>query len=649
MPRMNIKGGRGKAKKGTMKRLLGNLWKDYNVLIILVVLCIIINAVGSVSASFFLGRVTSIVEEAVNTVKTTSSIPAEGLYESVRGSLMMLLIVMGSIYLVALIANTIFGQIMAVITQGFLDKIRTKMFSKMEKLPISYFDRNLRGDIMSTYTNDVDAIRQLISQAIPQVISTILTAALLLGVMLINSLYLTVVTLIGVFFIFFTTVKVGGGSAKYFMRQQQAVAKEEGFIEEMMHGQKVVKVFTHEEQAIEDFNKLNEQLFDDMYKANAYANVLAPIIHNIGNILYVVIAIIGTIMCIYQPFNNLTITGFSAWTAASVVAFLTAARQFANNFNQVSQQINSVVMALAGASRVFDLIDQEEEKDEGYVTLVNAKINEDGTIEETTERTGHWAWKHPHSDGTLTYTELKGDIRLSDVDFGYVPDKIVLHNISIFAKPGQKIAFVGATGAGKTTITNLITRFYDLADGKVRYDGININKIKKADLRRSIGMVLQDTSLFTGTVKENIRYGNLDASDEDIIKAAKIANAHDFITRLPQGYDTMLTNDGSNLSQGQRQLLSIARAALADAPVLILDEATSSIDTHTEQLVTVGMDQLMEGRTVFVIAHRLSTIQNSNAIMVLDHGSIIERGDHEDLIKAKGTYYQLYTGAFELE
>jgi ATP-binding cassette subfamily B protein len=646
---MNIKGGRGKAKKGTMKRLLGNLWKDYNVLIILVVLCIIINAVGSVSASFFLGRVTSIVEEAVNTVKTTSSIPAEGLYESVRGSLMMLLIVMGSIYLVALIANTIFGQIMAVITQGFLDKIRTKMFSKMEKLPISYFDRNLRGDIMSTYTNDVYAIRQLISQAIPQVISTILTAALLLGVMLINSLYLTVVTLIGVFFIFFTTVKVGGGSAKYFMRQQQAVAKEEGFIEEMMHGQKVVKVFTHEEQAIEDFNKLNEQLFDDMYKANAYANVLAPIIHNIGNILYVVIAIIGTIMCIYQPFNNLTITGFSAWTAASVVAFLTAARQFANNFNQVSQQINSVVMALAGASRVFDLIDQEEEKDEGYVTLVNAKINEDGTIEETTERTGHWAWKHPHSDGTLTYTELKGDIRLSDVDFGYVPDKIVLHNISIFAKPGQKIAFVGATGAGKTTITNLITRFYDLADGKVRYDGININKIKKADLRRSIGMVLQDTSLFTGTVKENIRYGNLDASDEDIIKAAKIANAHDFITRLPQGYDTMLTNDGSNLSQGQRQLLSIARAALADAPVLILDEATSSIDTHTEQLVTVGMDQLMEGRTVFVIAHRLSTIQNSNAIMVLDHGSIIERGDHEDLIKAKGTYYQLYTGAFELE
>lgn len=649
MPRMNIKGGRGKAKKGTMKRLLSNLWKDYNVLIIIVVLCIIISAVGSVSASFFLGRVTSIVEGAVNTVKTTGSIPQEGLYESVRGSLMMLLVVMGSIYLVALIANSIFGQIMAVITQGFLDKIRTKMFSKMEKLPISYFDRNLRGDIMSTYTNDVDAIRQLISQAIPQVITTILTAALLLGVMLINSLYLTVVTLIGVFFIFFTTIKVGGGSAKYFIRQQQAVAKEEGFIEEMMHGQKVVKVFTHEEQAIEDFNKLNEQLFNDMYKANAYANVLAPIIHNIGNILYVVIAIIGTLMCIYQPFNNLTITGFSAWTAASVVSFLTAARQFANNFNQVSQQINSVVMALAGASRVFDLIDQEEEKDEGYVTLVNAKINEDGTIEETTERTGHWAWKHPHSDGTLTYTELKGDIRLLDVDFGYVPDKIVLHNISIFAKPGQKIAFVGATGAGKTTITNLITRFYDLADGKVRYDGININKIKKADLRRSIGMVLQDTSLFTGTVKENIRYGNLDASDEDIIKAAKIANAHDFITRLPQGYDTMLTNDGSNLSQGQRQLLSIARAALANAPVLILDEATSSIDTHTEQLVTVGMDQLMEGRTVFVIAHRLSTIQNSNAIMVLDHGSIIERGNHDDLIKAKGTYYQLYTGAFELE
>ena len=648
MPRMNIKGGRGKAKKGTMGRLLKMLWKSYKGYIIAVFACLVITAVAGVAASYFLKLVTSTVEDTIKEAVLAGNQVSE-MYSLARDRLMYILIIMSAVYGLGLIANALYGQLMAVITQSFLDTIRTSMFDKMETLPISYFDRNLRGDIMSTYTNDTDAIRQLVSQALPQVFSTVLTVSMVFVLMLTYSLYLTIITILGVVFIFLATKKIGGGSAKYFMRQQKAVAAEEGFVEEMMHGQKVVKVFTHEDKAMEQFNVLNEQLNEDMYKANAYANVLGPIIHNIGNILYVLTAIVGTILCLTNPFDNLTITGLVSWNVATVVAFLTAARQFANNFNQVSQQINSVVMALAGASRVFELIDQEPEKDDGYVTLVNAKIKEDGTIEESEERTGHWAWKHPHQDGTITFTELKGDIVLHDVDFGYVPDKIVLHDINIYAKPGQKIAFVGATGAGKTTITNLITRFYDLADGKVRYDGININKIKKDDLRRSIGMVLQDTSLFTGTVKDNIRYGRLDATDEEIEKAAKIANAHDFITRLPDGYDTMLTNDGSNLSQGQRQLLSIARAALADAPVLILDEATSSIDTRTEQLVTSGMDKLMEGRTVFVIAHRLSTIQNSNAIMVLDHGHIIERGDHDALIAQKGTYYQLYTGAFELE
>ena len=428
----------------------------------------------------------------------------------------------------------------------------------------------------------------------------------------------------------------------------RSIAKEEGFIEEMMHGQKVIKVFCHEEKSLEEFDKLNTQLFEDSTLANSYANILGPIIHNIGNILYVLVAIVGTVLYMNQV-PNLTITGISALEIGIVVSFLTMSRQFANQFNQVSQQINTFVMSMAGANRVLELIDQPKEVDEGYVSLVYANIDENGNISESETRTGKWAWKHPHSDGTLTYTELKGDIQLLDVDFGYVEDKIVLHDVSVYANPGQKISLVGSTGAGKTTITNLITRFYDIADGKVRYDGININKIKKADLRRSIGVVLQDTSLFTGTVKENIKYGKLDATDEEVYQAAKIANAYDFITRLPNGFDTMLENDGANLSQGQRQLLSIARAAIADAPVLILDEATSSIDTRTELLVNKGMDQLMKGRTVFVIAHRLSTIQNADAIMVMEHGRIIERGTHESLIEEKGVYYQLYTGAFELE
>ena len=449
--------------------------------------------------------------------------------------------------------------------------------------------------------------------------------------------------------ILLATKKIGGGSAKYFMSQQRSLATCEGFIQEMMNGQKVVKVFNHEEKSQEDFEVLNEKLNNDSFKANAYANMLGPIIHNIGNILYVICAIVGVVLVTLNV-KNLTIVGFNTLTIGIAVSFLGMARQFANSFNQISMQVNSVVMGLAGADRIFELIDQEEEADLGYVTLVHAKINEDGSISETQENTGKWAWKHPHqADGSVTYTLLKGDIRFYDVDFGYYPDKIVLHDVTLYGKPGQKIAFVGSTGAGKTTITNLINRFYDLADGKIRYDGININKIKKADLRKSIGIVLQDTNLFTGTVRDNIRYGKLDASEEEIIKAAKIANAYDFITRLPQGFDTYLTGNGAQLSQGQRQLISIARAAVADAPVMILDEATSSIDTRTELLVQKGMDQLMEGRTTFVIAHRLSTVQNANAIMVLDHGRIIERGDHDDLIKAHGVYYQLYTGAFELE
>ncbi|MGN1093434.1 MAG: ABC transporter ATP-binding protein, partial [Candidatus Neoclostridium sp.] len=547
----------------------------------------------------------------------------------------------------------------AKLTQQFMRDIRVKMFTKMQTLPIRYFDRNTHGDIMSTYTNDVDALRQLVSQSLPQTVSTVIVLITLACSMLYLSIPLFFVVLIGVVAILFVTKRIGGKSAKYFMAQQRATGAVEGYIEEMMHGQKVVKVFCHEEEAIEKMKVLNDDLCEASDKANSFSNMLMPIIHNIGNIMYVVIAFLGCAYVVGVGAGNAWDLSFSALFSSgsmvgilevsTIVAFLGMARQFANQMGQISNQINSVVMAQAGASRVFELLDQQPEEDNGYVTLVNAKTDENGAITECSERTGTWAWKHPHGDGTVTYTPLKGDIVMDDVDFGYDPDKIVLHNVSLYAHPGQKVAFVGATGAGKTTVTNLINRFYDIADGKIRYDGININKIKKDDLRRSLGMVLQDTCLFTGTVMENIRYGRLDATDEQCVEAAKLAGAHDFITRLPEGYDTMLVSDGANLSQGQRQLLSIARAAVADAPVMILDEATSSIDTRTEALVTKGMDRLMEGRTVFVIAHRLSTVQNADVIMMLDHGRIIERGTHEELIAQKGQYYQLYTGKFELE
>lgn len=625
-------------KSSVFKRLFKMLFHYHKWKIIIVIICLIFSAIGGMVSSVFIQQIIdSVIKPGIE----------EG-YTAVKGKLIQLLFIMGTIYVLALTASTLYNQLMVNITQTFLCEVRKEMYKKMEKLPISYFDQNLRGDIMSTYTNDVDSLRQVVSQTLPQLFSTFLMVTGIFVIMCIYSIYLTLIVVCAVVAIYFVTKKVGGGSSKYFMKQQKSIAVEEGFIEEMMQGQKVVKVFSHEEKSIEDFKKINNQLFDDSMKANKYANILGPIIHNIGNILYVVVAVVGTILYIYKV-PNFSLTGVSTLEMGVVVAFLTMSRQFANSFNQVSQQINSLVMGLAGANRIFNLLNQQEEVDNGYVTLVNIEIDADGTIHEVKENTSKWAWKKPNADGSVEYRKLEGDIRLLDVDFGYTKDKLVLHDINMYAKPGQKIALVGATGAGKTTITNLITRFYDLADGKARYDGININKIKKADLRKSIAFVLQDTNLFTGTVKENIKYGKLDASDEEVYKAAKIANAYDFITRLPQSFDTMLTSDGANLSQGQRQLISIARAAISNAPVLILDEATSSIDTHTEKLVQDGMDQLMKGRTVFVIAHRLSTIQNANAIMVLDHGHIIERGNHDDLIAQKGTYYQLYTGAFELE
>jgi ATP-binding cassette subfamily B multidrug efflux pump len=628
-----------KAKVNVLGRLLKYLFKYYKWLLFIVILCLIIMAVGTASVSFFIQK---IIDNVIYPGLKNG-------YESVNSELLNLLYSMAGIYGSTLIISIVYNQIMPIITQGFLDRLRKDMFSKMETLPISYFDQNLRGDIMSTYTNDVDAIRQLVSQSLPQLLQTLFTVSLIFFLMLTYSIYLTLLVVVAFIIIFLVTKKIGGGSAKYFIKQQKSIATLEGFAEEMMNGEKVIKVFTHEQDSIDDFNKLNEELNENSYKANAYANMLIPIIHNIGNILYVIVAIVGGFLYLNNV-TNLQLTGFSTLEIGVVVSFLTMSRQFSNSFNQISNQLNSIVMALAGADRIFKILDEPSEVDDGYVTLVNASIDKDGDIHEANCKTGIWAWKHPHAaDGTVTYTRLQGDIRFYDVDFGYTKNIMVLHDISLYAKPGEKIALVGATGAGKTTITNLITRFYDLADGKVRYDGININKIKKDDLRHSIGIVLQETSLFTGTVKENIRFGKLDATDEEIYAAAKIANAYDFITRLPQGFDTEISGNGANLSQGQRQLIAIARAAIADTPVMILDEATSSIDTHTEKLVQEGMDKLMLNRTVFVIAHRLSTVQNSNAIMVLDHGRIIERGDHNSLIAAKGVYYQLYTGAFELE
>lgn len=642
--------GKGAIKKGVLKRLMGMLFKDYKLYVILIALCIVLSAVASAIAGPFLQQVYAALEDFAGGVLT-----ANAAMQTVIKTLLVLL----SIYALGWIASFVMGQIGAKLTQQFMRDIRVKMFTKMQTLPIRYFDRNTHGDIMSTYTNDVDALRQLVSQSLPQTVSTVIVLVTLACSMMYMSIPLFLIVVLGVIAILFVTKKIGGKSAKYFMAQQQATGKVEGYIEEMMHGQKVVKVFCHEEEAMKKMKTLNDELCEASDKANAFSNMLMPIIHNIGNIMYVILAFVGCAYVIGMGSNNAWDISFSSLFStgsfvgiikvSTIVAFLGMTRQFANQLGQISNQINSVVMAQAGASRVFDLIDQKPEEDNGYVTLVNTKTGENGEMEECSERTDTWAWKHPHGDGTVTYTPLKGDIVMDDVDFGYDPDKIVLHNVSLYAHPGQKVAFVGATGAGKTTITNLLNRFYDIADGKIRYDGININKIKKDDLRRSLGMVLQDTCLFTGTVMENIRYGRLDATDEQCIAAAKLAGAHDFITRLPEGYDTMLVSDGSNLSQGQRQLLSIARAAVADAPVMILDEATSSIDTRTEALVTKGMDRLMEGRTVFIIAHRLSTVQNADVIMMLDHGRIIERGTHEDLIAQKGQYYQLYTGKFELE
>ena len=623
-------------KKGTLKRVLKHLFKFFPVMLPITIVCIIFNAVVGAMPALFMQKVIKLIDSSYKT----------GFWSEVSSQILGLVLVLAILYILSILSNIIYHQLLAVITQGFLKKMREKMFNHMQTLPVKYFDTNNHGDIMSYYTNDIDTLRQLISQSIPQLLISGITVISVLCIMLYFSLWLTLVITIGVVAILFVTKVVGGRSAKYFIAQQHAIGKAEGFIEEMMNGQKVVKVFTHEQDAIKDFNEINEHLFKQSESANKYANMLMPILQNIGNVLYVLVAFIGGALLVLEV-PNVSISGM-VLSISIVVPFLNMTKQFTGNVNQVSNQVNSVVMGLAGASRIFELLDEKSEEDHGYVTLVNAKLV-DGQIVETEERTGMWAWKHPHGDGTLTYTELKGDVRMFDVDFGYRPDKLVLHDVTLYAYPGQKIAFVGATGAGKTTITNLINRFYDIADGKIRYDGININKIKKDDLRKSIGIVLQDTNLFTGTVRENIRYGRLDASDEEVIEAAKIANAHDFITRLPNGYDTVLSGDGANLSQGQRQLLSIARAAIADAPVMILDEATSSIDTRTELLVQEGMDELMKGRTVLVIAHRLSTVQNSNAIMVLDHGRIIERGDHDDLISQKGIYYQLYTGGFELE
>ncbi len=625
------------SRKHIVKRLLKTLFEFYPVMMPVVIACILFNAVISSIPTVFMQNIIAIVEQSWQS----------GDWSSVSGRILHFVSILIVFYVLSLAAGFAFNQMMAIITQGFLMKLREKMFRTMEKLPIRYFDTHNHGDIMSYYTNDIDTLRQMISQSLPQLMISTVTVVTVLGIMVYYSLWLTLLILCGVVFMLWATKKVGGSSARFFLAQQKTIGKTEGFIEEMMNGQKVIKVFNHEEESKRDFDAINEQLFRDAESANRFANMLMPILSNIGNVLYVIVALVGgTLLLTGAP--NVSVSGM-AFSISIVVPFLNMTKQFCGNISQVSNQVNSVVMALAGASRIFSLLDEEPEMDEGYVTLVNAK-EENGEIVECPERTGMWAWRHPHkAEGTVTYTKLAGDVRLFDVDFGYTPKKIVLHNITLYAKPGQKVAFVGATGAGKTTITNLLNRFYDIADGKIRYDGININKIKKADLRRSMGIVLQDTNLFTGTVMDNIRYGKLGATDEECIKAAQLAGAHDFITRLPEGYNTVISGTQDNLSQGQRQLISIARAAVADPPVMILDEATSSIDTRTEAIVQRGMDALMVGRTVFVIAHRLSTVQNSNVIMVLEHGRIIERGDHQSLIAEKGKYYQLYTGAFELE
>ena len=628
---------RPKAKKGVFGRVIKLLFKYYPVMVPLTLFCILFSAVAAAIPDVFIQKVIQVIDNYSATRD----------WAAASGSLVPMMIFLIIMYIVSLGATTLYTQLMAYITQGFLSKMRCSMFNGMQNLPIRYFDTNKHGDIMSHYTNDIDTLRQLISQALPSLIRAGAVVISVFFVMLYYSLWMTLVLLVGVAAMMIVAKKVGGGSAKYFIRQQQSLGREEGFVQEMMNGQKVIKVFSRERKCEQEFDRINEELCSDSCRANAYANVLGPIIGNIGNVLYVVIAVAGGIFLMTKV-PNVSISGL-ALNISIVVPFLNMTKQFTGNVNQLSQQINAVVMGIAGAERIFEVVDEKPEEDNGYVTLVNAEIGKDGSITETEKHTGHWAWKHPHKDGTLTYTELCGDVRMTDVTFGYNEGKEVLHDISVFAEPGQKVAFVGATGAGKTTITNLINRFYDIADGKIRYDGININKIKKSDLRQSLGIVLQETNLFSGTVMDNIRYGRLDATDEECRAAAVLAGADGFITRLPGGYNTELTNNGANLSQGQRQLIAIARAAVADPPVMILDEATSSIDTRTEAIVQRGMDKLMEGRTVFVIAHRLSTVMNSDVIMVLDHGRIIERGSHDELIAKGGTYYRLYTGAFELE